>query len=793
MLRQGHQAYSLIDWQGRYVYFKEVIYKVDEAFGNYFSKLLPCFEKSKSSGFEVPDHLLDRFVNDVYPTLKVCASDVNSPSLESRFVRLPLNAEIYFDRFESGITAKVIFKYGEWALNPLTTQAGIQYDDKKQLLRDRIHEKKVVGVLKRYGFTEGSAHYVLHEDEWMYAFLEEGIGHLNKEAALFYSEELKNFKLREKINFKSQTRMNSELNLLEISFDYDLEDAKELMAVLEAYRTKKKYLKLKDGSVLKMASEELEMMSELLAYNESLFDKKEKALSNYENFYVQRLLERYPNIENTVCEVYKQRLQGLSCPAFSEGLLSKSHQNILRDYQKKGVLWFKTLTHYGFGGILADDMGLGKTLQVLSYLLNEKENGHLSHPALVVAPTSLIYNWQDEVEKFAKSLSVLVVAGSKKDRELCFEHMGNHDIVITTYGMLKRDVEHYKAQAFSYCFIDEAQHIKNPATLNARAVKSLRAGGFFALTGTPIENTLTELWSIFDFIMPGYLGSLKQFQKQYMVTSEDGKSTTQSLGVLKHQIDPFLLRRLKKEVLTELPDKIESKTTCEMTKEQRNLYKAQLLKAKEEVQSEIRDNGLQKSRVKILSILMRLRQICCHPALFLEGYQGGSGKLDQLIELVDDALSSGHRLLIFSQFTSMLKLIQNAFDERKISSFYLDGGTPAVVRTEMCKIFNEGEKDVFLISLKAGGTGLNLTGADMVIHVDPWWNPAVEDQATDRAYRMGQKKSVQVFKMITKDTIEEKIFALQEKKKDLIDSVIVSGDDVITKMTESDILSLFDF
>lgn len=788
-LRQGQKAYAILDWQGKYIFYKDTIYAVDDAFAAYFQKLLPCFDRSKTGTIDIPDVFLDRFTNEVYPTLNRCASTVHSDTLEARYERMPLMTEVFFDRFESGITAKVHFKYGDLVINPCRSDG---LNGMSRVLRDRLKEKKIIGLLKGYGFTESTEHYVLHDEESLFSFLELGVLVLKEEAQLFYSDDFRQFKVREGFNLKTLTRVNTHSNLLEVSFEYDLEDAKELMAVLEAYRMKRKYIRLKDGSVLKLYGENLEALSEIAAYNEKILSGAQKTLNGYEAFYVQRLLERYGTVEQEVCENYRQRFQGVKKAVFSDESLSKTHVSILRDYQKKGVLWFKTLSHYGFGGILADDMGLGKTLQVLSYLLSEKEQGRLNHPALVVAPTSLIYNWQDEVGKFAKDLTVMVVAGGKKERMACFEGMHGYDLVITTYGMLKRDLDHYKAQRFSYCFIDEAQHIKNPLTLNAKSVKSIQAGGFFALTGTPIENALTELWSIFDFIMPGYLGSVKQFQRQYMPQTDNAEITTHALGLLKHQIDPFILRRLKKEVLTELPDKIESKTTCEMTKDQRLLYKAQLLKAKEELTLELKEKGLQKSRIKILSILTRLRQICCHPSLFLEDYTGGSGKLDQLLELVDDALSSGHRLLIFSQFTSMLAVIRKALESREIQCFYLDGGTPPERRTEMCKQFNDGENEVFLISLKAGGTGLNLTGADMVVHVDPWWNPAVEDQATDRAYRMGQKKSVQVFKMITKDTIEEKIFALQEKKKHLIDSVIDSGEDMITKMSESDILSLFE-
>jgi len=326
--------------------------------------------------------------------------------------------------------------------------------------------------------------------------------------------------------------------------------------------------------------------------------------------------------------------------------------------------------------------------------------------------------------------------------------------------------------------------------LNAKAVKRIKALSYFALTGTPIENTLTELWSIFDFVMPGYLRSHKVFTSRFEIPIVKNGDTAARQELTRH-IKPFLLRRMKKAVLKELPEKIESKIVTEMTVEQAKLYEACLLQARTELETELQLSGFEKSQIKILALLTRLRQLCCHPSLFLENYQGGSGKLEALEEMLQDAISGGHRILLFSQFTSMLQLIRQQLDSAGIACHYLDGATPAQERIRLVHAFNAGEKNVFLLSLKAGGTGLNLTGADMVIHYDPWWNPAVEEQATDRAYRIGQNNSVQVLKLITKDTIEEKIYLLQQKKKELIDTLIQPGETVITKLTEAEIRELF--
>ena len=384
----------------------------------------------------------------------------------------------------------------------------------------------------------------------------------------------------------------------------------------------------------------------------------------------------------------------------------------------------------------------------------------------------------------------MAIAGSKKERRARLAAAMEQDVVVTTYNLLKRDIADYETRSFRYCFLDEAQHIKNPTTQNAKAVKRLHTGGYFALTGTPIENTLTELWSIFDFLMPGYLSSYAQFRARYEVPIVRDENDRAAADLRRH-IAPFVLRRLKKDVLTELPDKVESKLVNEMTPAQEKVYKAWFVRGQKEFAAILAEHGVETGRIKILAILTRLRQIACDPALFLEDYDGGSGKLELLSEVVTDAVASGHRLLIFSQFTTMLKRIAARLEELRLGYLYLDGQTLAMERLRLVNDFNAGDTPLFLSSLKAGGTGLNLTGADMVIHYDPWWNPAVEEQATDRAYRIGQENKVQVLKLVTKNTIEEKIFALQERKKALIDQMIQPGENFLAKLSEDELKGLF--
>ncbi len=786
-----YDHYVLLDAEGRYVFYKGVIYRMNRREGAFYKYLMACFSESKKSAFEVPELLMDRFVYDVLPTVRAHARTVDYSAILALYETRPLKTSVYFDRFESGVTAKVLFDYDGKVFNPCVEAEEPVVQGGKRLFREFYEERRVTDLLTAFGFDASTQHYVLHDENALYYFLEAGVDPLKALADLYYSDDFKQIKIRTDLEFSFKAQGSGEHNWLEVTFDYSLDEAEMLLAVYDAYVQKKKYHRLKDGTVLKLdAPKTVEAMTVLehMALSKKQLSAGAVQMPLHKGLYLMRLLERQNGVTHEMSPEVHAQLNALRQPGFTEADIVPAHRTLLRDYQKTGVLWLKTLAHLGLGGILADDMGLGKTLQVLSFLVGEKAGGNRRHPALVVAPTSLVYNWQEEARRFTPSLDVHVVVGTRKERLEKFEAAVDGDLIVTTYGMLKRDIDVYEQSAFDFCFIDEAQHIKNPKTLNARAVKRVRAKAFFALTGTPIENALTELWSIFDFILPDYLGTLKQFMARYTSDIDGGEH----LGLLKHQIEPFVLRRVKEDVLTELPDKIESKMICEMTKGQSALYKAQLLAAQESVRASVEAGSFKKDRVRILSLLTRLRQTCCHPSMFLEDYKGGSGKTDQLMEIIGDAVAGGHRLLIFSQFTSYLKMIETQLAERELSYFYLDGSTPSLLRLEYCKAFNSGEGDVFLISLKAGGTGLNLTGADMVVHVDPWWNPAVEDQATDRAYRMGQTKAVQVFKLITKDTIEEKIFDMQQQKKALIDAVIESGGEQLMTMDESALLSLFD-
>ena len=441
----------------------------------------------------------------------------------------------------------------------------------------------------------------------------------------------------------------------------------------------------------------------------------------------------------------------------------------------------------GMGGILADDMGLGKTVQMLSALLSAVQHSKDRKPSLIVAPTSLTYNWLSECTRFTPQLSVLLLSGSQAARAEQIETLTGAnapDLVITSYPLIRRDIALMRDIPFRFAVLDEAQQIKNVQSVGAHAVKQLTADTRIALTGTPMENHAGELWSIFDFVLPGYLPRYTDFLRRW--------GEGQNAEDLRRRIRPFLMRRVKADVLGELPEKMESRLMAELPPEQRRVYDAVLLQKRERVDRILKDRGLSRGRAEVLSAITELRQICCHPALCLQDYNGVSGKLELLMDVLPGALASGRRALVFSQFTSMLHIIEKRLAAENIPYLYLDGETPASKRLELTERFNSGETGVFLISLKAGGTGLNLTGADLVIHYDPWWNPTAEEQATGRAHRIGQTKKVEVLRLVVHHSIEEQVVNMSDRKRRLFDKLITPGEELPTRLTEKDILALFD-
>lgn len=566
----------------------------------------------------------------------------------------------------------------------------------------------------------------------------------------------------------------SEPGLLLVKADLGGLSQEDLQAAYLAYRLKKKYVRLENGAFL--SGEALEQAAEAAQTLESMDVTATQAQQGAQipasrALYLDAALKERESIRLSAPKAVTDWIDRLTAAQKTRAENPQTLKATLRDYQLEGLSWMTALCEAGFSGILADDMGLGKTMQALALLLSCKERGE-DIRALVVCPASLQLNWENEAEKFAPTLSVCALMGDAKQRE---EKIAlQTELLIVSYDQLRRDVQLYKDIRFTHVFLDEAQNIKNAASQAAKSVKTLGSEHRFAMTGTPIENRLSELWSIFDFLMPGYLLTYKKFKDRFETPIvKDGNE--KALRNLRMMTAPFILRRMKADVLDDLPEKTEKIMTSEMTPEQERLYRAHAAQLIAKADGGMAD---QKERIAILAGLTCLRQLCCDPKLCVEDYAGGSGKLEQCIELVTQMLEGGHRVLLFSQFTGMLDILEARLKEAGVATFSLTGDTDKEVRMDMVKRFNAGEAQVFLISLKAGGTGLNLTGADVVIHYDPWWNTSAQNQATDRAYRIGQKRGVQVIKLIAGDTIEARILKLQESKMELSDGVLAGGENL---------------
>ena len=716
----------------------------------------------------------------IIPALDIITKEVNlDDNLKNNIVKEDLKIEIFFDRDKKSTWADVKMNYGEVSFNLAKGPSNEQY-----IIRDLNREQNIENVLNIHNFYRDKGKFIFNgDDNKLYEFLLSDLKDVKECGEVFYSDRFKDRKIYGAKSMKGAIKKDGNSNFLEFTFEVEEVDKSEFADILRAFKEKRKFYKLKNDSFVNFTDEKVKdffTLAETLALDNNIDENRIRIHRNRAAFineaiesgnmsYIdgKEIVSHISNKLKTIKEV------NYSIPA---KLNAK-----LRDYQITGYNWFKTLSHYEFGGILADEMGLGKTIQTITFLLSEKENNKKS---LIVTPTSLIYNWKSEFENFAPSMKVAVLHGSKEERIGIMENIESYDVILTTYGTLKNDYEWYNGKEFDYCIIDEAQHIKNPQSISSETVKEIKAKVKFALTGTPIENNLLELWSIFDFVMPGYLYNKNKFQERFIGTRE-------GTVALKKMIRPFILRRLKKNVMMELPDKIEKKYYVEMNEEQKKVYSSYIADIKEKMN----DKDINKDKITIFSYLTKLRQLCLDPSVIVEGYNGGSSKIDTALSIVSDAINAERKILLFSQFTSVLDNIKKTLKENKINYYYLDGATKAQERIKLVNDFNsKDDVSVFLISLKAGGTGLNLTSADMVIHFDPWWNPAIEDQATDRAHRFGQKSNVEVIKLIAKGTIEEKIIKLQDDKKEVIGE-IMNGDykngSLLGTLSEEEIKELF--
>ncbi|ALC86905.1 helicase SNF [Bacillus sp. FJAT-22090] len=757
-----------------YAFSEGILYKLAPEECTRLAELKEMLDQSGKNQLLIAKNQIDTFMETVIPGLMKLGHVHISQSVSKRMGETPLKVKLFLDRVKHRLLAGLEFHYGDFFINPCEEKEEA-FTHFPGIRRQRNKEQQIIQLLLENSFTQTPGGFYLYDEEAEYHFLYHVLGRMEKWVQIYASTAVKLRVQKAYTGPKIKVEVKERTDWLEFKFDLKGIPEKEIQQLMASIEEKSKYYRIPNGNLVSLETPEFLALSSFIQDMEISIDNihDEIRIPLIQGLQLVDTLEQGDLVDPG--ENFASLMKNLNNPEEMDATIPLALTSTLRDYQKVGFNWLKLLAKYKFGGILADDMGLGKTLQSIAYIESVLPKVRLRKlPVLVISPASLVYNWKNELEKFTPHINVQVIDGNKEERSKLWEASLEGDVIITSYPLLRMDTELYKNRTFHTLFLDEAQAFKNPVTKTAKAVKMIQADYRFALTGTPIENSLDELWSIFNVVFPGLLPNRRVYSE---LSRED----------IAKRVRPFILRRMKKDVLRELPQKVETILYTELQLEQKKLYATYLAELKQDALKHLKKGTFQKNRIQFLAGLTRLRQLCCHPGLFVEGYNGSSAKFEQLMEILEECRMSGRRVLVFSQFTQMLGIIRRQLIRQGTPYFYLDGQTPPADRVEMANRFNEGEGNLFLISLKAGGTGLNLTGADTVILYDLWWNPAVEQQAADRAHRMGQKNEVNIIRLVAKGTIEEKINQLQQKKMSLIDEVLHSGQDVLGSMSEEDI------
>ena len=692
-------------------------------------------------------------------------------------VKTPL-VKLYFDITNLYIECKIIFTYNKREVN---------YFDKesKDVVRDKVFEENIFNDIATYGFNDELR---LYDIDQIGSFFETGLDELTTKYEVFTSEKLKKTNLVKKVKGNTSFSIGKD-NILNYQFNLENISPNELDDIFFSLKNKKKYYKLKNGDILDLLDPSLKDLEELKEDLE--LDEETGEIPKFRALYLDSLKSKNKFIKtDSLFDTFIKNFKEYQNAPLN---FTDQEAKILRPYQKDGVKWLYNLYKCGLGGILADEMGLGKSLQTIIFIkkvLEEDPNAKI----LIVTPTALVYNWDNEFKKFSNIIKRKIFNNSKSER-----HKGikayNGNVYITSYGLLREDLDIYEELNFKVMIIDEAQNIKNPTAMLTKAVKKVRSEVKLALTGTPIENSVLELWSIFDYIMPGFLANKTKFKEKYKIGNDFDDDTNLIINKLRNQVKPFILRRKKQEVLKDLPDKIENNIYIDLSEEEKKNY-ASLVKDTKDKMEDLVSDGFAKNKMLILTLLTRLRQVCIDPKIIFENYHKTSSKIENLIKVIKEAVTNNHKILLFTSFKTALNIVRDNLEKEGITSYVIDGSVSSKKRQELVDKFNVDDTNIFLIMLKSGGTGLNLTSADIVIHLDLWWNPQAENQATDRAHRIGQKNTVEVIKLITKGTIEEKILDLQQKKKILSDKLIENdGDEIMSfqNLTVEDIRDLLSY